>query len=116
MYNIYSKFDIEKHKSIYINYLEVIILPDGTVEYAVPSHQEKLIKIAMEKLKVTREELNELCPREYYFDLITWLTKITSCVSVWNNYVVGEPNEIQKEVIEQLKLEGLLKIYERGTI
>lgn len=108
MYNLYSKFDIEKHKETYINYLEVIILPDGTIEYAVPSHQEKLIKIAMDKLKLTREELFELCPDGYYIPM-EWLTKITGCVSVWNEFVGGEPNEIQKEVIEQLRLEGLLK-------
>ena len=108
MYNLYSKFDIEKHKETYINYLEVIILPDGTIEYAVPSHQEKLIKIAMSKLKLTREELFELCPDEYCIPM-EWLTKITGCVSVWNEFVGGEPNEIQKEVIEQLRLEGLLK-------
>ena len=42
-YDIYCAFDLEKHKQTYVQYLEVVILEDGTVEYAVPSHQEKLI-------------------------------------------------------------------------
>lgn len=40
-YSVYSSFDLQKHKQTYTNYLEVIITPDGTVEYAVPSHSEK---------------------------------------------------------------------------
>ena len=40
-YDLYSKFDLEKHVRKYIHYTEVIIRPNGTVEYAVPSHQEK---------------------------------------------------------------------------
>ena len=31
-YNLYCPFDIEKHKQTYINYLEVVILADGTIE------------------------------------------------------------------------------------
>lgn len=45
-YDIYCAFDLEKHKQTYVQYLEVVILEDGTVEYAVPSHQEKLIALA----------------------------------------------------------------------
>lgn len=44
-YDIYCAFDLEKHKQTYVQYLEVVILEDGTVEYAVPSHQEKLIAL-----------------------------------------------------------------------
>lgn len=45
-YNLYSKFDIQKHKENYINYLEVLILENGEVEYAVPSHQDKAVALA----------------------------------------------------------------------
>ena len=67
-YDIYCAFDLEKHKQTYVQYLEVVILEDGTVEYAVPSHQEKLIALACQKKGVSRQELNDLCPREYYYD------------------------------------------------
>ena len=62
---LHSAFDIETHKKTFVNYLEVVITPDGTIEYAVPSHQEKLIRIATEKLSVSRQELYDMCPIEY---------------------------------------------------
>lgn len=40
-----APFDIETHKKTFIDYLEVIIRPDGTVEYAVPSHMYKLMSV-----------------------------------------------------------------------
>lgn len=105
MYDLNSKFDIELHKKNYVNYLEVVILPDGVIEYAVPSHQEKLIKIACDRYKWTRDDLNKNCPEEYYFDFITWLCNITGCISVWNNYCVYPTDEglIRREQIETLQ-------------
>ena len=47
-YSVYSKFDVDKHKDTFDSYLEVMILEDGSIEYAVPSHQEKAIKLACE--------------------------------------------------------------------
>lgn len=92
-------FDIETHKKTFINYLEVVILEDGTIQYAVPSHQEKLIAIAMVKLGVTRPELEDLCPIEYYFDFMTWLCLKSECVSLWGTHRIGTPNEEQKKAI-----------------
>lgn len=100
-------FDLETHKEAFVNYLEVIIREDGTVEYAVPSHQEKLIKIAMVKLGVTRKVLYDMCPPEYMFDVIAWLCKITGCVSVWNDVYIGIPNETQRWVLQSLRYHGL---------
>lgn len=88
MYDLYSDFDIDKHKENYVNYLEVIIFPDGHIEYAVPSHQEKLIRICCNKLNITRDELDNLCPQEYYADFLVWLCNISNCVSVWNNFII----------------------------
>lgn len=48
-YDVYSKFDLEKHKKTFINYFETIINPDGTIEYAVPSHSEIVIRKYLEK-------------------------------------------------------------------
>lgn len=106
---LHSKFDIETHKSVFVNYLEVVIYEDGLVEYAVPSHQEKLIGIAMVKMGVTRRELLDMCPREYMFDFMTWLCKITCCVAVWNDFHMGEPNEVQQRVLQNLKYHGLYR-------
>ena len=46
---LHSPFDIKVHKQTFINYLEVVISPEGIVEYAVPSHVEKLLQIFMSK-------------------------------------------------------------------
>lgn len=104
-------FDMEIHKKYFHNYLEVIIDEHGTVHYAVPSHQEWLINNACEKSSITREELYDRCPPEYYFDVIGWLTKITECIAVWNNYYKGKPNDQQCNKLKQLESNGLFIFY-----
>lgn len=88
MYDLYSNFDMNKHKETFFHYLEVIVFPDGHVEYAVPSHQEKLIAVCREQLRVSRDELFDMCPEEYYCDVIVWLCNISGCVSVWTNGIM----------------------------
>ncbi len=75
--------------------------------YAVPSHQEKLISIACEKLNVTRDELNDMCPPEYYLDFMNWLCQITICVSVWKDMMFGSPNDKQVDSMKELIDAGL---------
>lgn len=106
---LHSKFDIETHKEAFLNYLEVIIREDGEVQYAVPSHQEKLIKICMEKLQIGRQELYDMCPREYMFDVTNWLCKISGCISVWEEFYMGKPNDTQRWVLQNLRHHGLYK-------
>ena len=85
-YGVYSGFSIKQHKQTFIHYLEVIIDENGKIMYAVPSHQEKMIKLACEKLNVTREKLNENCPQEYYCDFMTWLSKVGGACAVWEKF------------------------------
>lgn len=108
-YNIYSDFDIEQHKKTFIHYLEVIIDENGKIMYAVPSHQEKLITLACEKLNVTREELNAMCPQEYYFDLMTWLCKISGACAVWERFI--KAGKLTEQQIKALKLLKNNKLY-----
>ena len=107
---LHSPFNIETHKKTFINYLEVVISPEGVIEYGVPSHNAKLENILMEQLNISREELNKLCPREYWCDYNTWLCMKTGYIMVWgspNSYIIGEPNEKQKEALDMLKREEL---------
>lgn len=112
MYDLHCPFDIEQHKKHYINYLEVVIFPDGHIEYAVPSHQEKLIAVCMKELRLTRDALNKRCPKDYYFNFLVWLCNVSHCVSVWDRYIVTSDTvpltKEQKDTIELLKKEGLL--------
>lgn len=108
VYDLYSDFDIEMHRKTFVAYLEVIINDDGKVMYAVPSHQEKLIALSCEKLGVTRAELNSMCPREYYFDFMRWLCKISGAMAVWNGKCeFWEPTVKQIGMLRKLKMAGL---------
>ena len=109
-YDLYSEFDIEMHGKTYVNYLEVIIDAEGKVMYAVPSHQEKCIALAREKLGITREELKRMCPREYYFDFMRWLCKISGVMAVWtHDCEYWEPTVKQIGMLRKLKMAGLYK-------
>ena len=108
-YDLYSEFDIQKHKETFVNYLEVLIEPNGHVLYAIPSHQEMAIKLACDAKGWTREELNQACPQEYYFDFLVWVLSLTGCVSVWNDFYMGELNEKQREKLIEMKREGIYK-------
>ena len=105
---LHSPFDIDTHKDIFINYLEVVILKDGTIQYAIPSHQEKLMKLACQALNLPRHMIEAMCPKEYYCDYMLWLSKLSGACAVWNNYT--EAYEYTEEQIQQLKVlreEGL---------
>lgn len=109
-YDVYSEFDIEKHAKTFVNYLEVIITPDGKVHYAVPSHQQYLINMLCKKYYCTNEQLQKLIPQEYYFDVLTWLLNETKCVSVWNTFYRGKPNQAQQKTIDLLIEKQLLQL------
>ena len=108
-YSVYSKFNLAKHKETYPYYTEVIILPDGTIEYAVPSHQEKLISILMQDHRASRSEILDMCPREMHSDFIQWLCNCTRAVCVWYEGVLTPDNSCtnsQISVLRNLKLNG----------
>lgn len=100
-------FDLEAHKAKYINYLEVLILENGSIVYAIPSHQECLISLCTHKMNISRQELLDLCPREYYLDFMTWLCNITHAVPVWYYGYAGNPNPIQSAVLRKLAASGV---------
>lgn len=109
-YSLSSIFDIEKHKATFVNYLEVVILHNGAVVYAVPSHQEMLIKLACLKTGMTRDQLKDACPREYYFDFTKWLCMMSGAVAVWNEHCeYGTPTVQQIAMLRKLKMAGLYR-------
>ena len=109
-YDVYCDFDLEKHKETYINYLEVMIDKDGKIMYAVPSHQEKAIEMACESKGVDRAELSKLCPKEFYFDFLTWLLMQSGAMAVWNEYYQSyNVTRAQYASLRRLKLAGVYK-------
>lgn len=98
-----NPFNVKIHKETFINYLEVIINPDGVIEYAVPSHIEKVYEKYMEKHKCTREEIYE----KFMFPIdVATEMKI---MMVWNNSIECNFNPTQEQLISllMLKKEGL---------
>ena len=112
-YDLSSTFDIEKHKATFKDYLEVIIEADGTILYATPSHQEKAVELAGKKLRMTRQEISDMCPGEFYGDYLRWLLSLTGAAAVWNNMVLAPtPTKAQISSLRKLKMAGLY----HGTI
>lgn len=101
---LHSPFDIATHKSTFINYLELIIRPDGTPEYATPSHMMKLAEIYGKSMDDIYEEYYQA---QLGQDGIDYLCAKTGCIAVWNNRVQGIPNEAQSTALRQLQEAGL---------
>lgn len=105
-------FSIERHKAApYHITLEVMIAPDGTIEYAMPSHQEYLIKKAMERHQWSRQELMDACPPEYYFNFMEWLVQESGgYIPVWEQYTMNWAiTGKQASALRQLKMAGLFR-------
>ena len=104
---LHAPFDIETHKKTFIDYLEVIIRLDGTVEYAVPSHMYKLMSV-YENGKYSVEQINDMFVQDMMgLSPIEWLCKKTGCISVWNKGYEGLANKQQTDTLKKLKAEGL---------
>ena len=92
-------FDYETHSKNFINYLEVIIFKDGHIEYAVPSHQLKLIDIYCKENNIKKEKLYELIPLSDSPN--DWIIYEIGVISVWYDFI--RYRDITKEQEESLK-------------
>lgn len=104
---LHEPFSIDVHKEYFVMYLEIIILENGEVYYAVPSHRYFCEAYIMFKNNWTVEQMKKACPREFWGDYNRWLTKESGALMVWDYRYEGEPNKKQIEVLEELQREGL---------
>lgn len=102
-------FNKHLHKRFFPNYLEVIILENGDVRYAVPSHNEAALRVAAKKLGVDPKKLYWDCPPERYGDVDGWLREISGCIFVWEAFYMGNPNKAQLKTLKELKDFDLFK-------
>lgn len=76
---IFKKINIEdfikEHK--HICYCEALIYPDGDITYAVPSHQQALMRIIGKNI----EELWDIIP--HTASPYEWLIDYTKCIAIW---------------------------------
>lgn len=101
---LHAPFDVRTHKETFINYLEIIIKPDGTPEYAVPSHMMKLAEIYG---KPQEDVYEEFLQERTGLDDIDWLCLKTGCISVWQYRIQGLPNDAQLATLQRLHDAGL---------
>lgn len=113
MYDTNSRFDLQEHLNKYTNYLEAVIFEDGHIEYAVPSHQEKLVSIACKIENKSREEIVDETPPEYYFDWLNYLINKTKCVSVWFDFIITpkQISDAQNQTIIELIAAGAIRLH-----
>lgn len=113
---LHSPFNVKTHKETFTNYLEVVILADGTVEYAVPSHVKKLEKLVCEKYKFKwdNDTFGSIQLQAYYMQLnlclgnwLEWLIEESGAVCVWNSYYIGVLNDAQRNTLIMLTEEGV---------
>lgn len=94
---LHSKFDVEVHSKHFINYCEVIVLPNGEVEYAVPSHERKAIEIFKREFNLSDEDLNNLSK-----DLsIEYICEKCHLIMLWYAYAFT-PIKITQEQVNTL--------------
>ena len=85
------------HKANHINYCEIVVKPNGRVEYAIPSHLSKLEQI----WGVPDEELFDNGPirRSLYNEMpmtvspIHWLSEDLRCIVCWFNGLIIKPRK-----------------------
>jgi len=99
---------IAYHNSKYINYCEAIILPDGHITYAEPSHVLKLQLIwgvPMEELYeggFSRDLLWNSMPQ--FASPVYWLSEALNCVVLWYNAILFPPNYTEAQIDSVKKL------------
>ena len=111
---LHSPFDISTHKQTFVSYLEVVISPEGTVEYAVPSHSDKLIEIFKEQkgfddILKAKKYVWETCINNDICVPIEYLTGVTGYISVWFDHYVSSdpPTKQQLAKLQELFKEGV---------
>ena len=97
-----SPFDVKTHNKTFIHYCEVVILPDGTIEYANPSHIEKLFEVYARNHEITVEQAKQKFVAD--FDFFDNLMKDTAVMLVWYEYEkhLVIPTKEQRESLQLL--------------
>lgn len=82
-----SPFDLKTHVQTFINYLEVVIYPDGTIEYAVPSHREKMLLVCAEQITGRKWNYHSL---EYQEMRERFTDATLGMRSVWHEFLLHQ--------------------------
>ena len=108
---LHGQFDPDVHAETFTDYLEIIIKPDGTIVYAVPSHVMALARIRAGHdvpLDGLFRELESIPSTESPLD---YLVERTGCTSLWTRNAVypHSVTDAQRTAIIDLQRRGLYK-------
>jgi hypothetical protein len=88
---------LAEYKRKWINYCEIIILKNGNIILANPSHTERM-------LKLTGEDRNDIYERmPIVASPIHWLVDYTKNISVWHQFQIL-PEDVTEEQLKTLSL------------
>lgn len=71
----------------YINYFEAIILPNGTIMHAIPSHTECVVKLGCTIDNITRSDMAESIPSSA--NVLGYLLDKYNMVAVWYRIIIS---------------------------
>ena len=89
---------IKEHLEVnqYKNYCEAIIYEDGTIEYATPSHTEKLISVSTKRYGITRDQLFKLIPM--WASPVHWLAEYNNTAIIWYDFAILSKDYTKKQI------------------
>lgn len=94
---LYKPFNLQNHKDNFSYYCEVVIHPNGKIEYAVPSHERKLLKVYAKQNHLTEDQAFDKAV-EWGADYIDRLMHETGCVFIWYGSLYNGTNLTKKQV------------------
>lgn len=100
-----SPFDLETHKKTFVNYFEAAILPNGTIEYCIPSHEQYIWKYLMKILGFTRDDIMKMTQNMY--DAYVNHCGLILCWSCRYEIKTSYPTDEQIKTLAMLIKEGL---------
>lgn len=102
---LHSPFDLETHKATFVNYFETVILPDGKIEYAIPSHDKYVENRMKAVFNITDEDIYSAAMSVYDF----WYANV-GLILCWSNFykfATNKPTDAQIKTLAMLIDEGL---------
>jgi hypothetical protein len=99
---LYMPFSAKVHKQVFVNYCEVIIWPNGKIEYAIPSHTEKCINEYCKLKCITREQFYEMFKNEHNY--LNIIMRELGIIFIWYDSIYNANNitDAQKDAISLL--------------
>ena len=94
---LYMPFSVKVHSQVFTCYCEVIIWPDGKVEYAIPSHSEKLYQEYCKKHNLNRDQLwEQFKGRE--FAATDLMMEDLGIIFIWYDHMMNVTKVTQKQL------------------